>query len=151
MKYFVLAIVALLFITVSCKKEEGASSMSAKIDGVSWSTITRVTRHQGTNFIITGTSATGTVIAVTVRGDEQKTYSFSASMDSVSAQCVAVYQPSITSPSEDNYFSRSGSVTLSEVDTENKKISGTFEFTVMNLEDAKEITAGKFENLTYTE
>ena len=127
--------------------------MSATIDGSSWSTVTRASKHfASTNmFTITGTSMSGEVLVITIRGDEEGSYSSSTSIDSASAQVGAVFQPDATSPAEDNFVSKSGSVTISKIDSENNRISGSFSFSLTKLSEAKSVTNGEFTDLKYSD
>lgn len=157
---------SVLFIVViiamsSCKKEDvqelitSTASMSAKIDGTSWSAVTRVTKHfeNSQKFVISGTSTNGEVLVITVFGDTQGTYSSSTSIDSLSAKVGCVWQPDASSPTTDNYVSQSGTVTFSSVNTSDKKVSGTFSFSLLDqsLSNSKSITEGKFTDLSYSE
>jgi len=165
MRYTSLLLVSFLIIAVtfsSCKKDEtvqdvilSPASMTAKVNDTAWTAITRATRHFAANnkFVITGTSTDGQVIVITVMGDTTGTYTSSTSIDSLSAQVGAVWQPDASSPTEDNFVSQSGTVTLTTVDTENLKVSGTFSFELINtnLSTQKSITEGKFSDLSYSE
>lgn len=165
MKSISLIFSSILLITVifsACKKDEtventilSQASMSAKVNDTSWTAITRVTRHFAANnkFVISGTSSDGQVIVITILADAVGTYTSSTSIDSLSAQVGAVWQPDASSPTTDNYVSQSGTVTLSTVDTQNRKVSGTFSFDLINVSNnqTKTITEGKFSELSYSE
>jgi hypothetical protein len=154
MKTFLIIIILATITLFSCKKEVVTNaSMTATIDGTAWTTVTRVSNHFiGTKmFTITGTSLSGEVLVLTVRAEEEGTYTSSTSIDSLSAQVGAVFQPNASSPSENNFFSNSGTVTISEIDTENMLISGTFSFQLTKLDVTKSITSGKFTDLKYSE
>ncbi len=159
----VLVVSLVLFAIVfnACKKEDlqnvitSTASMSAKVDGNSWSAVTRVTKHftNSQKFIISGTTSNGEVMVITVFGDAVGTYTSSTSIDSLSAKVGCVWQPDASSPATDNYVSQSGTVTFSTVNTTDKKVSGTFSFTLMDqsLTTTKNITEGKFKDLSYSE
>ena len=163
--FYLLAIISI--VNISCTKEEAAetvnntaplvvsASMTAKVNDTLWTSITRVTNHYDTTgvFLITGTSTEGQVIAITIKGDEAGEYTSSTSIDSLSAQVGCVWQPDASSPTEDYFLSTSGKVVISSVDTTEKRISGTFEFELINtnLSATKSITEGKFSNLKYSE
>ncbi len=160
-KYIILTaiIIGILFIS-SCKKDntEPTATMSAKVDGVAWTTITRVTKHYANtnSFVITGTSVTGEVLIITVKSDQEGTYTSSTSIDSVSAQVGCVWQPDATSPTTDNYLSKKGTVNITEINAEDLRISGTFNFDLiktdsLGVETVKTITEGEFSNLSYSE
>ena len=155
--------IIIAFSISSCKKDDNtvqntllsSASMTAKVNDTVWTAITRVTRHfaTGQKFVITGTSSDGQVIVITILGDVAGTYSSSTSIDSLNAQVGAVWQPDASSPTTDNFVSQSGTVTITSVDTENLKISGTFSFDMINtnLSTQKSITEGKFSDLSYSE
>lgn len=146
----------ILLATIACKKDEPVTpqsllsnaSMTATIDGIKWTSLTRVTIQKNGLFLITGTSSDGKVLEVTVKGIINGTYNFEASMDSVAAQCGSIYKPSLNN-NDSTFVSNSGQVIISNVDTENKQISGTFHFVVTNLNVTKNITEGKFTDLKY--
>jgi len=141
----------LVLVAMSCSKDSDSiidTKMGAKIDGNSWSSITRVSVMAGETITITGTS-TADVMVITINGITAKTYTLS--IIPVSTECACVYQPSLISGENDWYYSTSGTVTLTKVDTVNKKISGTFQFTVAKgLLSTKSITSGVFNDLSYT-
>ena len=166
MKYLIFTALISLILFSSCKKDKDDDSnniitnatMTATVDGASWTSITRVTKHykNPASFVITGTSVNGQVIVITVRGDQVGHYTSSTSIDSASAQVGCVWQPDASSPTTDNYFSKSGTVDISEIDTANTKISGTFSFDLIKTDSlgyqtAKTITNGKFTGLSYSE
>lgn len=146
-----LLIIAVAFIFSNCDKDEiNNASMAAQVDGSGWSALTRVTVLKNNKFIITGTSASGTVINITIFGITTGTYKLT--LDSLTVQFSGLYQPSATSPAEDNYISKSGTVVISEINTSDKKISGTFEFAAKKLSgEEKSITNGEFNYLKYSE
>lgn len=155
----ILSIVALIVFTISCTKETAediaplvtTASMSASVDGNDWTSITRVTKHYSNlnSFVITGTSTNGEIMVVTVKGDVVGTYTSSASIDSASAQVGVVWKPSTSL----NYVSKGGTVNITEINTSETRISGTFNFELVNssdLNDVFNITSGKFENVKYS-
>ena len=152
----VCVLIALLF--VQCNKDDQDSpanllnltaSMSAKIDGTSWNAVTRVTRLQSNNFIITGTGALNgnDVIAITVLGSTAGTYNMTTQV-----QFTANYTP-VAGSTDSIYQAYQGSVVISSVDLTEKKVSGTFTFKarLQDMVTEVNITEGKFENLSYTE
>jgi len=72
----------------SCSKDSDgniiATKMSATIDGSGWSTISRVTVLTNGIFTITGTTALGESMVITIRGDETGTYELSANLNDLS-------------------------------------------------------------------
>jgi len=141
-----------ILIFSTCKKDEDDPVMTAKIDGTDWVSITRVTKRLSSpeSFVITGTSAGGQVIVITVKGVAEDTYSSSTSIDSLSAQVGCIWQADASFPSSDNYLSKSGQVKISEIDTKNETISGTFSFELFNVSEQKSITEGVFSYLKYS-
>lgn len=121
--------------------------MTAKIDGIDWTTSLRVTTLGSETFTITGTSIGGEILILTILGSDEGTYNLSISPPA--AQCSAMYKASASMSSEDAFVSSNGEVVLTKVDKANQKISGTFKFTVTRLTEKKEITEGKFEDLSY--
>lgn len=134
----------------SCKKEDFLSgSMSCKIDGTSWSSITQLTVLKSGFFNITATSMSGQVMNITIKGKEVGTYELD--VNNVNVACAAIYKPDITDENQ-NFASKAGTVKITEVDTQNLTISGTFSFdlTDVSLTSTKYITEGKFTDLPYT-
>ncbi|HBF87581.1 MAG TPA: hypothetical protein DDX39_02975 [Bacteroidales bacterium] len=151
MKNKILSFTLLMFVSIaffSCDKEDFLSgTMSAKVDGTSWSSATQVTLLKNDMFFITGTSMSGQIMEITIVGTTTGT--FELDVAGVQAGCGAVYKPSVTEESE-NFASKEGVVVITEVTDET--ISGTFEFSMTNtsLDNTVEITDGKFDNLPYT-
>ncbi|OFX17577.1 MAG: hypothetical protein A2033_04550 [Bacteroidetes bacterium GWA2_31_9] len=151
----ILSIISLTF--MSCKKDDPITpqdiitnaSMTAKIDGATWSSFTRVTVQKSGMFSIIGTSSEGQVIDVTVKGITVGDYNFSVTMDSASAQCGSIYKPSVNN-NDSTFISKSGQVKITSIDTEKKLVSGSFNFIVTKLDIDKIITEGKFQDLQYT-
>jgi len=143
----------------ACKKESKLSdivnptaSFSCKINNVSWTAITRVTRKQGNTFIISGTGSLGNdVLNITTFGTTAQTYH----LDPINSQTqFSATFTMDTNNSDSLYQAVNGTVVLTSVDTVNKKISGTFSFRsskIINPLLLKEVTNGSFNNLTYTE
>lgn len=151
-KFTFLSVFAILLIFTGCNKDEiFEASMKATVGGNSWSAVTRVTKKTNNKFIITGTSSDQKVIVLTVYGVSEGTYELSAGMDSVDFQFTAVYQPEASSPSENNYVSKSGTIKITEVDSENQRISGSFNFVATKVDETIEVTNGSFSDLKYSE
>ncbi|NSW46261.1 MAG: hypothetical protein HPY79_10655 [Bacteroidales bacterium] len=143
----------------ACKKDSKindiinpTASFSCKINNVSWTAITRVTRKQGNTFIISGTGSLGNdVLNITTFGTTAQTYH----LDPINGQTQFSATFTMDTNTNDSlYQAVNGTVTLTSVDTVNKKISGTFSFRsskVINPLLLKEVTNGSFNNLTYTE
>ncbi|GAB4452028.1 MAG: hypothetical protein Fur0028_07560 [Bacteroidales bacterium] len=155
--------ISLIFATAlslfACKKDSKitdvinpTASFSCKINNVSWSAITRVTRKQGNTFVITGTGSLGNdVLNITTFGTNAQTYH----LDPINGQTQ--FSATFTMDTNNNdslYQAVNGTVILTTVDTVNKKISGTFSFRsskVISPLTIKDVTNGSFNNLTYTE
>ena len=158
MKKLSIIVVTILSLT-ACKKDSKVNdiinptaSFSCKINNVSWSAITRVTKKQGNTFIITGTGSLGNdVLNITTFGTTAQTYH----LDPINSQTQ--FSATFTMDTNNNdslYQAVNGTVILTSVDTVNKKISGTFSFRsskIINPLILKEITNGSFNNLSYTE
>ena len=144
-----------LLFTFSCKKDSKitdivnvSASMKCKINGTSWTAITRVTTKQGNTFLINGTGSIGSeVLNITVLGTTTGTYT----LDPLSS--LTQFSANLTNSSgvtDSLYTAYEGTVTLSSVDTTSKKISGSFSFKAKNmLLNNKQITDGTFTSLTY--
>lgn len=134
---------------VSCDKIEEALNfgMSANIDSEKWVSVTRLTVLNNNKFTITGTSANGKILVITIDGNTTGTYTLNPLISKT--QCGCTYKESISAASTDWYLGSLGTVNLTEVNTTNKTISGTFEFTLVNLSSIKSVTGGEFKNLSY--
>ncbi len=133
-------------------------SMSAKIDGTDKNFIFRSSNkvtlpEVGEGMVIIGTTQAkreGEYIAILIRGTEQKTYDLNVALDNGKLQCEVVYRPGGEGDDSKVYTGKSGTVTITEID--DKYISGTFEFELINkvLEtDVINVNSGTFENLRY--
>lgn len=131
----------------SCSKDsDSATKMGATIGGESWSPSLRVTNLTNDYFVITGTAANG-ILAITINGNAAGDYNLSLTEQ----KCAATFKKSMTATGDDVYASATGKVTLTKVDTNNKKISGTFNFTLTNTSlKTISITSGTFNDLSYT-
>lgn len=158
-KLLLISLIAL--VVISCKKDDDdpdnnfinpSASMSAKINGTSWSAITRVTTLQSNTFIITGTGSINgnNVMAITILGSTTGTYV----LDPMNAQTqfTANFTP-VVSNTDSIYQAYQGTVTLTSVDVANKKVSGTYSFKarLQDMVTEIDVTEGKFENLNFTE
>ena len=157
--YIIISIIMFGIIATSCTKENAEeiaplitqASMSANIDDTTWTTITRVTKHYTGlhTFVITGTSTSGRVLAITVKGETTGTYTSSTDINDPSAQVGAVWKPS----SSVNYVSKSGTVTFSEINSSDSKLTGTYSFEMVNTNDITDvinIESGKFDNIKFS-
>ena len=145
-----IAITTILFSVFfsSCDKDNlNMGSMSATVDDVDWNASVRITVLASMGFLISGTSLSGDMIALTVFGTTEDKYVLS--LDSLSLQFEAVY--SRAASLNDVYTAVEGEVDLTKINSTDMKISGTFSFTAMDTEGTTIIVKdGKFDNLTYT-
>ena len=148
-KRVLLFLLAVTMVIASCSKDDDSVvKMGAKVDDKNWEATTRVSSLTNGVFIITGTSATGQALAITIYGEATGTYELNTN----SAKVGATYKESLLDSDSNMYFSASGKVTLTKVDKANRKISGTFEFVLArSLTDIKKVTAGQFNDLSYTD
>jgi hypothetical protein len=151
MKKVIFVFVAVLFF-IGCSKDENGNivlpGMSALIDGEEWNTVTRITVLEDGKFIITGTSLAGKSLSITIFGTAEGKYE----LNLTSANVAAVYKESVNLTTEDAYVSVTGEADLTDVNTSDRKISGTFSFIlVRNLTKTISITEGEFTNLAYAE
>jgi len=149
-------VVCMLFAITSCKKDaklndiiNPTASMKCKIDGTAWSAQTRVTTIQSNKVIINGTGSLGSdVLNITTFGTTTGTYNLSTTVP-IQTQFSATFTNN-TNSTDSLYTAYSGSVTLTKVDTVNKRISGTFYFHAKNMQLLnKTVTEGSFTDLAY--
>lgn len=102
----------------------------------------------GNGFTIAATS-TSAVLTIYINGDSAKTYNCSTTAP-IKTGCGCAYNPSLTSTSN-IYYSTNGTVTLTNVNTSAKQITGTFSFNVVNsaTNTTLAITSGTFTNIGY--
>jgi hypothetical protein len=91
------------------------------------------------------------VLNITTFGIEKKTYTLSPIDGKTEFSATFTLD---TQTTDSLYQALTGTVTITALDTVNKKISGTFQFRagkVINPLLIKEVTNGSFNNLSYTE
>jgi Family of unknown function (DUF6252) len=157
-KTLIFIVLAVTVVFSACNKDGDGSlpslinpyaSMSASISGYSWSATTRVSVHFNNKFIVTGTSIDGKVVEVSIFGDSPGTYELNP-LQSLT-QMQGLWKPDGTTSGQ-NYVSVRGTATLTEVDTTNKMISGTFEFVAARtINDTVYVQNGAFSKLNYSE
>lgn len=148
-KRLIILLLGVAFVLGSCSKDSvSVNKLSAKIEGKSWNASLRVANLTSNVFVITGTSLTGEVLVLTIVGDKPGLYEFSLT----EYKCNATYKKSALSTSPDDIFtSVSGKINLTKVDLVNKKISGTFDFTLARLAlETVSISNGSFNDLEFT-
>ena len=142
--------IGLVFLGGSCKKDSNGNTiykMSASIDGKQWSTIAPFGELSSGILTITGASLIGEIIAVTVNGEVAGSYNVSVLPPK--AECLWTYKATISQTTVDAYVSTTGKVVITKLDKTNKLASGTFEFTLINMElPQKQITVGTFTDVT---
>ena len=146
---------------VGCSKKDSnnisnilTAEMGATIDGKAWNATLRETVKSSIGFVITGTQAKlppelSSTVIITINGTTKGTYS--AELLTTSKKCAATYTPDIVNNPSYSFGSISGSVIITEINTTNKTISGTFSFDCTNLSKSISITSGKFTGIGYTE
>jgi PBP1b-binding outer membrane lipoprotein LpoB len=151
MRIFGIILTAALILS-SCEQAEDVfedllPEMYATIDGEKWTSLARTTTMQDGAINIIGVSLSKETIVLRINGNTTGTYS-------VPIEVVAAYnETEITDPySLDNAFvGLTGSVTITEVNTTKKTISGTFNFNATRITDSKNVTEGKFVNIKYND
>lgn len=146
----------------SCNKDE-LPSMSSKINSTTKNFIFRATTKgdiEGIGgFAIVGTTGTdlddGEYLALLIRGIDVRTYDLTVTLsNNAKFECEAIYRPEVAEGETSKvYVAKSGTITITKIDEDKKKVSGTFTLTLQNkliAEDVVTITDGKFENLLYT-
>lgn len=154
MKKLLFALVSVAFMATACDNDENPSpiinptaKLTCKIDGVSWTAITRVSTLTQGSFVINGSALTSDALNVTIVGETTGTYTLGTMQYGMSA----TYSP-IASNTDSVYQAINGSAVLSEVNTTDKKITGTFSFNAVNVKNlslTKSITEGVFTVLRY--
>lgn len=148
-----LGIAMILF--TGCKKDDDdnvvLTKMTANIDGKAWTSTTRVTVKNNTGFVITAQQISTTLVTsslvININGSTPGKYEVGLSGNS----CLATYMPNVSTAS-DSYISATGSVELTEVNTSDKTISGTFSFKCAKLSLLTvDITNGTFTKMKYTD
>lgn len=155
-KTLILIFSLFLLIGTSCKKDSNGNpiipgintSMDAKIDGIIWNSITRVTNKNGNTINMVGTSLDGKIIQLNIT-PAVVSESLTINKD-YTLTGNAFYKKDASASANDIYGAISGTVRLSALDLTNKLISGTFSFTAVSISfGTANITAGTFSNITY--
>ncbi len=152
--------IAMLTISItSCDETQVADllpSMKATVDGEAWTSLFRLSTVTDSSIVITGTptasqTADKTII-LTVFGTGEGTYQLG--LGSLTADCAVAYKKTANAADgEDNYYvAYEATIVITKLDTENKKLSGTFSAKLRStgqLADEIVISDGTFENLNY--
>lgn len=151
-------LIIVLSAMLSCSKDNDVKpkpSMKAKVNGIEWNAVTRITALSDNKFFITGTALDAQTLlpkqslSITIIGITEGTYVLGLN----SVQCEAIYKESISATSDDAYVALSGTVVLTKVNTTAKEISGTYNFILKRTLTGTTVTIaeGSFTNLSYTE
>jgi len=169
MKNIILILGTIGLISLSCSKEEQAAlvntllpeKFTATINDTAWSAVTRVTKKTEKGFSISGTSSSGAILDISTVGFDAKKYELSLDiLDSagLSATCAGVYKKSLTINTDDFYLAKKGDITITNINTTDKTISGTFNFKMFKVDyatdiikDSVVISSGAFADIKYTE
>jgi hypothetical protein len=123
------------------------AAMSCKIDGANWTAFTRITTNTAGTFVINGSALSSDALNITIIGESVGSYTLGTMQYNFSAS----YSPVATNP-DSVYTAVNGTVTLTEVNTSTKKISGSFQFNAINVLNNnlnRAITEGVFTSLSY--
>jgi hypothetical protein len=163
----VVAIALFVFVLAGCKKDDSddssstnpppasTASMTALVDNVAWASISNRAAAGIVNNTsnLTGVANDSTVITLTVTEEIELNGVYDLGVGSGN---VGIFSPS-TSGSAPAWSSNGnpacyGTLTVTVMDTVNKKISGTFEFKAWRATDNtfREVTSGVFTNVPYT-
>jgi hypothetical protein len=121
-------------------------SMTAKVDGSAWAAKTASGAIVNGTINLTGTATDGSVITITVIGEEKGTYDLLTGGN-------AVYQVSLNESYNAGFTG--GSLTISQINTSSKTFSGSFNFvgeiSTLDTNDkrTRTITSGVFSNVSY--
>jgi len=159
--FFAILFVASLAITTSSCKKEKPASLSCTIDGTQFNSLLRtntkgaISDWDKNGFVLVSTDAGGKYLTLLIAGDSEKEYGLELNIFSAKAGCTVIYNAG-GEDGEDTgkYTGTAGKITVTEIDEEEKLISGTFSFTLVNVADATktiQITDGVFEYLSYRE
>jgi len=160
--FLLLSLVGFSFMMNSCEEAEKLlnAKMTATIDGANWTAAVRhaTVTDQLINIIGTGTNLD--VVNLTVYGTTEGTYELT--LGQANLKCAAVYKEEGMTDA-DRYVSLKGKIIIDDLNTSDKKISGTFEFSMIKFSDYEagnietwltmdllEIKSGSFKDLTYT-
>lgn len=121
--------------------------LSCKVNGVTWSALTRVSTKQGTSFLINGSSLNADALNLTFFSDQVGSYT----LGTMQYQFSASFSP-VANNTDSVYTAINGTASLTEIDATARKLSGTFEFNAINVKNntlTKSITEGVFSYLSY--
>ncbi len=158
-KAFWSILIALTLVSInSCDTEiaELIPSMKATVNGEEWNSVFRLSTVTDSTIVVMGTptaseTADKTIILTTF-GATEGTYSLN--LGSLTSECTVIYKKTAnaTDGGDDYYVAYEANIVISKLDTENQKISGTFNAKLRSTGSATDeviITDGSFENLLY--
>lgn len=164
LKSLLFLLVALTMTTtfVSCSDDDDDNSIldnivgkfSATVGGEAWKADAPYAQMSEDKIKIFATNTDGNIMNITLFGTEAQSYEITG--DSLTTDpkgdFIAIYKESASTGTDDIYTSYKGTVTISAIDAGEKKISGTFSFSMIkpDLSTKLEITSGSFENINYT-
>lgn len=169
--FFVVLFTASLLITTSSCNKKYQPSLSCKIDGVDYNSNFRINNRGGFSdfdgkevLLIAATDNAlsindGKYLTLFIAGAELKTYELTPSIFEAKAGCTVVWSPKGESSAGDTttvgakYTGFTGSVTITKMDEDEKRMSGTFNFIMKdpkNLSDEVVITEGEFTDIKYS-
>lgn len=162
-KLNIVALVATILVSsfffTSCKKNS-LPSMKASFDGTAKnfmfrSTIKGSVPKIGEGFVIIGRTIdpnSGDYLTILIRGVDTKTYNLTTSIIEGKFECEAIYRINGLDDEGNTYVAKTGTVTISEINTKKDKISGSFQFDLVNklvADKVIKVTEGEFKNLKF--
>ena len=138
----------------SCNKDKNANAnanFTAKIDGTSFNaSTTSATRALGV-IAIEGQSADGGIIVLRMADSGVHKYTMGIGSSSNAGAYTITNNIAFTTNAGNDATQSGGTVTITAIDTANKKLSGTFSMKVYRPIDQtqKEISEGTFSNISY--
>jgi hypothetical protein len=154
-------LIGIIAISLSSCKKLSLPSMNAKFNDSTKNFIFRTTFKGtvptvGEGILILATTSSdlqhGEYLTLLIRGVEEKTYKLDVELSDGKYECGAVYRMKGENDTTNVYVGNSGTITITKIDTKNKKISGTFSFNLVNSKNQTiKVTDGVFKNLLYQE
>ncbi len=158
--YLITILITLILTSAGCKKDKIEPTMSAKIDGVAWSSsaltgeLEKKAWADRKEMTINGDFTDNKLIELTIEentpvGDAITlgTYQMGGILSGTTLRFAKFFPSGATI----NYSSPfEGSITVTQCDSNAKTISGTFNAKINNFPDVISITDGTFTNISYT-
>lgn len=149
---FTFALICILTL-FSCEKDKeltpnptSQGSMTAMVDGASWTSSSASGARMNGVLNVTGTTANGSVIVITLFDKGVGTYNLNGASEGNAGYQITSGGVAFTADSDPN-----ASVIITKIDATNKTLSGTFSFKVYRSSDSltKVITEGKFTDIKF--